>query len=109
MNAQNNTETRPRKIGRPFPKGVSGNPGGRPKNDFAQMIAQKAFEKDPEKVLAAFFKQLAKGNGKVFTALADRAYGRLPQPVEHSGADGGPLRVLVEHIGSKDQATTKTE
>jgi hypothetical protein len=31
MPAQNSTETAPRVVGRPFPKGVSGNPGGRPK------------------------------------------------------------------------------
>jgi hypothetical protein len=31
MPAQNSTETAERVIGRPFPKGVSGNPGGRPR------------------------------------------------------------------------------
>ena len=65
-----------------FPKGKSGNPGGRPKNDLAREIAQGVFEEEPELIRQAFRKALQKGNAYVFKELGDRAYGKVKETVE---------------------------
>ena len=83
-----------------FKKGKSGNPGGR-KRDAAGVIAARAFESDPEAALQGYKARLRKGDPRVFTALADRAYGRLAQPVALTGADGGGLVIEVRRIGGK--------
>ena len=80
---------------KPWPKGQSGNPGGRPKRDVASEIAQAIFEQDAEAILAVFSKALKKGDSRVFTALADRAYGKAKKSVEHSGEDGGPIQTSI--------------
>lgn len=65
--------------------GQSGNPSGKPKSDLAAMIARAVFAQDPDKLQAAFFRTLSKGNPKAFTALADRGFGKL---TEHLTIDG---------------------
>lgn len=34
--------------------------------------------------------------------LTDRAYGKAPQAMEHTGKDGEKLELVIRHIGSKD-------
>jgi Family of unknown function (DUF5681) len=80
---------------KPWKPGQSGNPGGRPKRDVASEIAQAIFEQDAEAILAAFSKALKKGDSRVFTALADRAYGKAKKSVEHAGEDGGPIQTSI--------------
>jgi hypothetical protein len=58
-------------------KGQSGNPGGKPKHDFAAEIARAVFENNPNAIRAALEKALLKGNAYVFKELADRGYGKL--------------------------------
>jgi len=70
---------------RPWKPGQSGNPGGRPKRDLASEIAHAVFEGNEEAVRRAMAKALLKGNPRVFVALAERAYGRLKEPIEVSG------------------------
>ena len=67
---------------RPWPKGVSGNPRGRPKNDVAREIAQAVFEQNPEAIYKALTRALLKGNAYLFKQLADRAYGKVTNTVE---------------------------
>lgn len=69
---------------RPYPKGVSGNPGGRPK-DVAGRIAQAIFEQNEEAIYERMAKEIFKGSAYAFDVLANRAYGKLKQPLEHSG------------------------
>ena len=78
---------------KPFKKGQSGNPGGRPKKDLAALIASQVFAENPEVIKAGLAKKLQHGPA-TFKALADRAFGRLPQPVEHSGNDGRPIEII---------------
>src|SRR5437879_121558 len=75
---------------RPFmwKPGQSGNPGGCPKNDAAKEIAQAVLEGNKEAAYAAFTKALLKGNAYVFKELADRAYGKVKETIEHSGSLG---------------------
>lgn len=64
---------------KPFPKGVSGNPGGKPKRDVAREIAQAIFENNVEGAYESLGKALLKGNAYVFKELAERAYGKLKE------------------------------
>lgn len=73
---------------RPWKPGQSGNPGGRPKRDLAAEIARAIFERDTEEIERAFTAELRKGNSKVFTALADRAYGKPRQSIELAAGEG---------------------
>lgn len=67
---------------KPWPKGVSGNPGGRPKGDLSSEIARAVFENNPEAVYHAMARALMRGNARVFAVLADRAYGKVKDQVE---------------------------
>jgi hypothetical protein len=66
--------------------GQSGNPGGLPKDDVSRAIARAAFENDPAALIKAFQGALRRGNAYTFKELADRAYGKVKDRVEHSGA-----------------------
>jgi hypothetical protein len=82
----------------PFPKGVSGNPGGPPGTDFAALIALRAFEASLLAACEGFAEQLAKGNAYGFSVLADRAYGKIKERQEPTGADGEPLVLTVKVV-----------
>jgi hypothetical protein len=69
----------------PWPKGVSGNPGGRPKKDWAAEIARAVLEGNYEAIYKAMTKAVLKGNAYAFKEIADRAYGKIRDKVEHSG------------------------
>jgi len=88
----------------PWKPGRSANPGGRPKRDEAALLARAIFEHNPEAIYKAMLKALKKGSGTVFTALADRGYGKAPQHLSFSGKDGGAIPVTVEGI---DEALMK--
>lgn len=77
----------------PWKPGQSGNPSGRPKRDMAAEIAQAVFEKNPTKVYDAVANALIKGNPKMFTALSERAYGKMTQTIELTG-----LESLVDRL-----------
>src|SRR5271154_2580819 len=70
---------------KPYVPGQTGNPGGKPKVDHAQAIARAIFENDSEAIYKAFAKALRSGNAYSFSVLADRAFGKLKEKVEHSG------------------------
>lgn len=69
----------------PFIKGVSGNPGGKPKYDIAAEIARAVIEGNQEEIYKAFVSALRKGNAYAFSVLADRGYGKVKEIVEHQG------------------------
>jgi len=91
-----------------FQPGESGNPGGRPKNDLAAEIARAAFEKDPLAVIEAMHEALREGNAKVFAALGDRGYGRVPQHIS-LGGEGQPVEfnLRVEFVSPQAKAKSK--
>lgn len=53
---------------KPWPKGVSGNPGGKPKVDLAAEIARAIFQNDGPAIYAAYSKMLRKGSPYEFSA-----------------------------------------
>lgn len=77
-------------------KGQSGNPGGRKRGpDLAAEVAQAIFEGNPDAIYKAMLKALKKGNPKVYTALADRAFGKLKEKFEVTGD-----ALLVERLNA---------
>jgi len=83
-----------------FKPGQSGNPGGRPKRDFAAEIAQAIFEQNADAVYKAMLKALKKGNPKAFGVLAERGYGKTPQHIELGGQLTTDVRVTFENAAA---------
>lgn len=80
---------------KPFPKGTSGNPNGRPKklpkiDDLLQDILGSQDDRDSEAhaILMGLVKQAKSGNVKAAEILLDRAYGKAQQFIDHSSKDG---------------------
>ena len=92
MAAENSAITAP---GRPFPVGLSGNPGGRPKGLASLVRAQTGDGAE----LVEFMLGVLRGKRKAplrlrmeaAAWLADRGFGKAAQPV--TGEDGGPVQV----------------
>jgi hypothetical protein len=76
---------------KPFKKGQTGNPNGRPKlPDLKEAMAKVlAEEKDGMSALEAILKALrskaAKGDVRAAQELLDRGFGRAKQEIEHTG------------------------
>jgi hypothetical protein len=105
-NSANNSEKRGR-IGnlKPWKRGQSGNPGGRPKRKpiteaYAQML------EDPElckQIAQAVVMQILKGNAQVLKEFTDRVEGKVAERTEVSGPEGGAIegKFVVEFIRPK--------
>ena len=72
---------------------------------MAAEIAQAIFESDAEAIQQIFAAALKKGDARVFTALADRAYGRAQQRVEVAG-EGCETKIVVQFIESDGRSDT---
>ena len=77
---------------KPFPKGVSGNPKGRPKlPDIKDLMAavlgeeKSAGMSEAERILRAIRAKAAKGDVRAAEFLYDRGYGKPKQSIDHSG------------------------
>lgn len=94
-------QPRNRGKGRPFPKGKSGNPKGRPPlgDAAAEWVRSVLSEKGSDGVVngtAILRKMVTRAKGgdvKAATFLFDRGYGKAMQPV--GGEDGGPITIRV--------------
>jgi hypothetical protein len=88
--------------GRPFPRGMSGNPGGRPKElaDLQKLAREQmpAAIKELSRLCVEAKSEMARI--AAICALLDRGFGKPLQGVELSGHDGGP----IEHKGVSDDA-----
>ena len=82
-----------------WPKGVSGNPAGRPPDvlDEAQSILRVAHER--RAVARAWVDEAQEGNIFAINGILERQRGKVPQAI--TGADDGPLaiNITVKHVG----------
>ena len=88
----NNSSAPKRVIGKPFQKGLSGNPGGRPRASYDVAALARQHTED---ALAALYAALKDPRTRVAAAqaLLDRGYGKPLQKQELSGPDGAPIQV----------------
>jgi hypothetical protein len=89
-------------LGRKFPKGVSGNPGGIPKDvqQFRELLQTRTLVG-----LARMDDILTHGTEegiiKAVREIWANAWGRPSQPTEVSGPGGGPVRVKYDDVRQK--------
>lgn len=87
---------------RPWPKGFSPNPGGRPRfaevsKTLRRLLAEPpaALRRKPktiaEQLAMALLRNAVRGGVRAAAEAMDRAEGRVPQAHEIGGIDGGPL------------------
>jgi len=92
-----------------FPKGKSGNPGGRPKvlgevQELARHYAPAAIVELARLALKA---RNETARIAAIRELLDRGYGRTRQSVEVSAPDGNPLQILFEEIDALSRRTDR--
>jgi hypothetical protein len=92
-------QPRRRGPGRPFPPGVSGNPGGRPKDVGEVRALARKYTLLAVNTLVRLAKSADKDavRATAAAALLDRGWGRPVQPV--SGENGGPIMIQVDRDG----------
>ena len=83
-----------------YQKGQSGNPKGRPPKGLALsdlVCAKLAEDGNLEAIIAKAIAQAKGGDKDARMWLGDRGWGRALQPQVISGADGGPLEIVVRY------------
>lgn len=94
MSAENSKKPR----GKPFPKGKTGNPGGRPKLPEDVKHVRELARQYTAQAVAALVEVLESdsASGKVAAAnvLLDRGWGKAEQPI--TGADGGDIKHSIK-------------
>lgn len=115
QNSDEQPAKRRRGPGRPFPKGVSPNPAGRPRNEIPRLIRECTLD---GQMLVDFWLKVLGGKKvdglpnapsvkdmiQVSEIMVDRGWGKATQPIEHSGEAGGPMVVEVVRYDGKDGA-----
>lgn len=94
------TATRKRIPGKPFQKGKSGNPGGRPKGDGElRELARTHTVEAVERLVMWMRSENAKASVGACVAILDRGWGKSPQAL--TDADGGNITIQIVRHSSK--------
>jgi hypothetical protein len=83
---------------KPYKKGMSGNPSGKPGYDVAARIARLVFDIEGPAIAAGMAKQLRSGNAYAYSVLADRAFGKIKNTTEISGPEGRAIELQVKVV-----------
>lgn len=86
-------------------KGVSGNPGGRPKNDESMSAILRQLLATPgkdgvtprEAIMRKLITKAQAGELDAMKLLLERSEGKVPERKEHTGADAGPITITVTY------------
>lgn len=89
-----------------WPKGVSGNPGGRPKKaPFTDVGRELAEATDPKTgktfarlAVEALFEKVLAGDIQAFQELVNRIEGKATVRIEHSGPEGGNINLALPDV-----------
>jgi hypothetical protein len=92
-----------------FSKGVSGNPGGRPKvlRDVQEMARPRAPSVIVELARLALKAKSETARIAAIRELLDRGYGRPRQAMEISAPAGDPLQLMLEEIDALSRKTDR--
>lgn len=89
-----------------FKPGESGNPKGRPKGTSIQAIIRRIVSENEGEIAEALvktaIKNALKGDYRFWKEILERVDGKVPEALEHSGADGVPLTLVINRPGGKD-------
>jgi hypothetical protein len=104
MAANSQKAAKPRGKGKPFAKGQTGNPSGRPKltpEEHDLIAACKAKTPDALAVIEGLMLESQSDKVRLSAALSiiERAWGKPIQPTELFGKGGGPLTVEIVRFG----------
>jgi hypothetical protein len=88
---------------KPWPKGVSGNPGGQPGTDVAAKISRQIFELNEAEVYQGLAAEVIAGKPYAFDVLANRAYGKVKETVDLNVTGTLRLASVIEQRRSKSE------
>lgn len=114
INAEKTAENQ-RVIGRPFPKGVSGNPNGRPKGSGLSITTEikKKLEECPDGQKATYLQLLINrilkqaiqdGDQQMITKIWNYVDGMPKQSTELTGKDGEKVTFIIKRENSNNES-----